>query len=821
VSGPPAPAIGGYGEWAWRYREQGWVSVLPLPYRKKTPPPADYTGQVVKKTGLAPHIPDDPQIAAWVELNPRGNLCLRMPGDVIGIDVDDYEYQYQARDPETKEPITRADGSPLMLTGVKTGGAVLAAMEARFGKLPPTWRSSSRGDGPSGIRFYRVPLGLTWGDFGTHLEGIWWGHRYAAVWPSINPDSEARYLWLDENDPDAGWGPWIPKVTELPELPSRWITGLSKNPAGTNSAPDTPGVPSRQSRVPDVRDGQRRFTRAQAAQYVETEGLEPLRAAPHGTINNRINDAATVMSHFVPAFWNPAAAHALLWDAARTAGYDDLRSATKSIDSGLGVISWVAELVDEPAPRARDRTTMALREPGDVDEPPEPDPDTLRQEEDFWSARITLGHIYDYARACYTAPWAVFGAVLARAVASVEPNIQLPATIGSETSLNLFIALVGRSGGGKDIAYGVAKKALDIWRGQELLETDTIPLGSGEGLSHVYMKYPPKLTKRKGAPDEDSQAIGLGATADPDKPIQYRTRALITIKEVDTLEAIGQRRGSTLAGQLRQAWMADQLGFQYVDVMKRMIVPEHSYRMCIVAGIQPGRAASLMAEADGGTPQRFLWLPASDPTMTMDAPPLPDPMGWDVPFYSAGRVLFDLCDTAAHVVKSEHIKRQREDGDALDGHSVLGRVKVAAALALLDVGRPPRDRLTVTDEDWELAGVVQAVSDRTRAGIVRHLAEASRQANTNQAIAEAHKTITISETVERDGLQKAVASLRRRIGDDWVTHGELREKMTSTARKHLAEALDRMEAAGEIESGTHTSGRQTGRQVRRRAGHGG
>jgi hypothetical protein len=67
--------VEGYGGWAWEYRARQWVSVLPLPYRKKTPPPKDYTGQVVRKTGLAPHIPDDAQIAEWVAENPRGNLA--------------------------------------------------------------------------------------------------------------------------------------------------------------------------------------------------------------------------------------------------------------------------------------------------------------------------------------------------------------------------------------------------------------------------------------------------------------------------------------------------------------------------------------------------------------------------------------------------------------------------------------------------------------------------------------------------------------------------------------------------------------------------
>jgi hypothetical protein len=809
VTDVPAPAIGGYGEWAWQYREQGWISVLPLPYRKKTPPPADYTGQIVKKTGLAPHIPDDPQIAAWVELNPRGNLCLRMPGDVIGIDVDAYEYRY--RDKKTGE----------MVDGLKTGDIVIAEMEDQLGELPATWRSSSRTEGVSGIRFYRVPASLSWHDVGEHVETIWWGHRYAAVWPSINPDSDARYLWLDENDPDSGWGPWIPKVTELPELPEAWVRHLSQETV-TKSAlvgPTEPR-PDRQRFLGSHDPSKpRQFTRRQAAEFVQPH-LDELRHAGVGMINNRLNDAAKVISHFVPEFWRPEEADRELWAALRATAYDGKswkaeRTIASAFDSVAG--DWRAQLVEEAAPR-QERAALAVPEPEDGPEPPEDDPGPDGQTEDaFWESRALLAHIYDHATAKYASPWAVLGTVLARAVAAVEPNIQLPAAIGTEASMNLYIALVGTSGGGKDIAFGVAEQAIDIWEGQDLQETDVIPLGSGEGLAHVYMRLPPKLTAKKSRPDDDSAAIGLGVNPDPDKPIQHRTRALITIAEIDTLEAIGQRRGSTLGGQLRQAWNGGQIGFHYVDVAKRMIVPKHVYRMCLVASVQPGRAGALLAETDGGTPQRFLWLPATRADMTRDdSRTTPDPMGWEPPRYQAKRVLFDQCPSAVDAIIDNHIKRQRGVGDALDGHSVLNRVKVAAALAILDTGRPMRERLEITEEDWRLAGVVQAVSDRTRAGVERHLKEAAREENTRKAIGEAHKTIVMAETIESDGLRRAIRWLRGKAGADWVTEQQLREKIKGSQKRYLAEAIDRLQTAGEIEVGEYTANNKSARQVRRR-----
>ncbi len=803
----------GYGTWAEAYLRAGWTGVLPLRHNSKSEGlPLGYTG---RKAG--DRYPDAEQVARWSRQHPRGNVCLRMPYDVVGIDVDDYEYEYQVKNPDTGEPLTEPDGSPRMVWGVKTGNITLGALEDELGELPPTWRSSSRGDGPSGIRFYQVPPGRLWGDFGTHLEGIWWGHRYAVVWPSTNPDSGLQYRWIDDTDPGAGWGSDIPKITDLSHLPIEWVARFGRDPEASRAVEATRD--NRPRTGGDHAPGRaRQFTREQAARYVEDEGLIPLRTAPHGSINNRINDAATVLSHFVPRFFSPAAAHALIWDAARTAGYDHPQSATKTIESGLGTISWVAELVTTAATLQGGDGSVALRDPGDVATAPEPPLGPDPAEEDmFWESRAILAHVYNYATAKYATPWAVLGSVLARAVAAVEPNIQLPAPIGTEASLNLYVALVGTSGGGKDIAFGVAKKALDIWHGQDPLETEVIPLGSGEGLSHIYMKLPPKLTARRKPADDDSAAIGLGFNPDPDKPIQHRSRALVTIAEIDTLEAIGQRRGSTLGGQLRQAWNGGQIGFHYVDIAKRMIVPEHVYRMCLVASIQPGRAGALLAESDGGTPQRFLWLPATNPNMVRDDDAtVPDPIGWEPPRFQAPRVLFDLCAPAADAVIDNHVKRQRGDGDALDGHSVLNRVKVAAALAILDIGRPVAERLTVSEEDWRLAGVVQAVSDRTRAAVQRHLADAAREENTRKAIGEAHKTIVVSETVESDGLRKAARWVRGKLSDEWQTEQQLREKIKGTQKKYLAEVIDKLQAAGEIEVGEYSANNKNARQIRRR-----
>ena len=87
----------------------------------------------------------------------------------------------------------------------------------------------------------------------------------------------------------------------------------------------------------------------------------------------------------------------------------------------------------------------------------------------------------------------------------------------------------------------------------------------------------------------------------------------MTAAEVDTLAALHRRQASTLLPELRKAWMGDALGFAYVDKEKRLTLARHSYRLCLVVGIQPERAA-----ADPG--RRGLGYSAKVPLAAGDRP---------------------------------------------------------------------------------------------------------------------------------------------------------------------------------------------------------
>lgn len=189
-----------YADAAWTYRHAGYLGVIPLGFRPrmKSPPPEGYTGWA----GVDPSGAD---VQAWIDgREGKRNIGWHIPRGYVGVDVDAYH-----------------------------GGAEsLAKLEKAVGTpLPRTWTSTARGaDSVSRHHFYRatLPEGRTWRDHpGDGIDSLHIGHRYAMVWPSVNPDADnAEVCWYD---PDGELYEDVPDPTWFAVMPPAWVAELSQD----------------------------------------------------------------------------------------------------------------------------------------------------------------------------------------------------------------------------------------------------------------------------------------------------------------------------------------------------------------------------------------------------------------------------------------------------------------------------------------------------------------------------------------------------------------------------------------------------------------
>lgn len=354
----------------------------------------------------------------------------------------------------------------------------------------------------------------------------------------------------------------------------------------------------------------------------------------------------------------------------------------------------------------------------------------------------TTRKVWQAARSRLGSPWAVLGCVIARTVAAAGPHVQLPPLVGGHMSLNLLVGLVGDPGSGKGTAEAIAHGLFTVEDDQGRdVEVPELPLGSGEGIAELFT--------RRGNPGDDEPV-----SPTPD-------RVLFRVPEIDSLSASSARRESTILPTLRQAFMGEPLGHTGATSATTRNVEAHSYRLCVVMGIQPRRSDGLLRDADGGTPQRVLWLPVSDPGAPDSPPGDPGVTTIRLPVGArshngVAQMVMTLPSEVEALVRSNRLRRLRGEAVVgLDGHLLLTREKVAAALALMD------GRADVSAADWSAAGAMIDLSTSTRemcreacqgaaveATVSKRITDAAAEDEAADAV-EAQRTSTVRDKVLR------------------------------------------------------------------------
>jgi hypothetical protein len=218
--------------------------------------------------------------------------------------------------------------------------------------------------------------------------------------------------------------------------------------------------------------------------------------------------------------------------------------------------------------------------------------------------------------------------------------------------------------------------------------------------------------------------------------------------------------------------------------------------MVVIIGLQAGAAARLLADADAGTPQRFVLFSANDPTIPAQPPSAPRPWaGVRPPLPTPWGPTMTLAPAVLAEVQALDLASQRGGLvlEELDSHRVQNRVKEAAMLALL------AGRFVISEDDWRLAGLVMDTSDALRGWIrarrAKATAELDEQRGQRAAVVE-----TAKERAHVKRISVALVAKVRAAGSDGISLGKLRIAVTSQATRHLFdEALRLAVANGEVE----------------------
>ncbi|MFD6950009.1 MULTISPECIES: bifunctional DNA primase/polymerase [unclassified Nocardiopsis] len=653
------------------------------------------------------------------------NVALRLPKGVLALDVDAY------------------DG--------KVGGDTLARLERKLGPLPATDRSGSR-DGISGIYLFSVPEDYEAVGELPGIETVQWFHRTVVCEPSIHEKTGATYRWHPVGDSPM----WLNGPESLPKLPDAWLEHLRKDRVnvaqkrteGCEGGFLTDGAPcDAVTAVLDrynnrVENGESRYGSMITGQY----NLMKLGEAGHPGV-------ATVMDTLESLY---------------LAHVEGERDAQGEWNRGLNGLYLIADLPLADGDPCEDNN--------------------LNLPDSFWESRKSLKHIRQAAHSRVASADAVLYTTLARMAAMVDHRTRIETGIKSPASLNLFVAVVGKSGAGKSSSVSVGKKLMPAPVDLEGFR-DGLPIGSGEGFSAAYWgtvwEEDPTNLKKDGSP------VKVRVTK------QVRHNVFFTLDEGRALNKMVERSGTTINPTLCSAFIGDLIGQSNASVDTTRIVPDGSYSAGFVVGYQYDAAGVLLSEEDSGLPQRFLWVNATDPSIPDERTGHPGELkGYKLrgEWTSVDGTHFEPVMALPEDLQEMLYKRftgiakgKIDPPAELDSHAPLIRAKISALLCLLD------GRTTVTHEDWELSGVMWETSCAVRSNVLERNAEAQaeREEMATRKAVERERRLQLARNRAEPNLKKAAEAIARQVHKSGrFTPGKLKNALNSGHREVFDEALE-------------------------------
>lgn len=636
-----------------------------------------------------------------------------------------------------------------------------------------TWRHTAE------AHRYRLVIPLSRGTERNEYKELAWtvmnrldGSRF-----DVTTAQAERFMWSPSSADESLYF-WTAPNSNAPYLAvDEWLDGHhgpSDAPAAGNGG-NTPPTPRQAvSELPDVTDEDR--DRAVEILVQACGQVEHLNET--GEFAGR-NEA---VFHLLPLLFRFCDAGALdedmvldaLWDAAQRVPADEPYLRQEFDASVRSARQYAAE--SGPTLPETTATRMAQSDFQDVE-----------LDEDLWEKTPRLRHIAQAADSMGRNRLALLSVTLTRILAEVDPSICLPGVedgaVGNRAALNLGVALVGSSGQGKS-AFSRNSELL-LGRSQRMIEGNP---STGQGLIQSYLEW-------KGDPPKNDLI---------DDP-----RRIFIVDEIDKLGALGSDTGSTLLGEIRTMLTGGSTGSSNATKERQRMLHAGTYNFQLVVGVQPARAGALLDGRDSGTPQRFIWVPVTDPKTALhpdDRPDWPGSIEWNDAFllgFEVGECIVRYPEWLVKELKDYdyRVSLEGSDGGVLSrfGHQNLLRLKVAAGIAFL------HEAPVIEDLHVEIADMIIASSKRTQIECERTVAE-SHFLKKKAAMGSDDRA---REEVGKDKLNHLLKNARgvllRKAGE-WVTWQNLRppHRNREEYEEALWDALIAMEGVSyeEVEHGS-------------------
>ncbi len=411
---------------------------------------------------------------------------------------------------------------------------------------------------------------------------------------------------------------------------------------------------------------------------------------------------------------------------------------------------------------------------------------------EFWNSRESLKDIRRLAHSKLLPADTALGAIMARVSGAIPHTFTAESPMG-RASLNLPVAMIGGPSAGKSQSARAAREAFPT--PDRLMDRDSLPIGSGEGLTEIFMGTEDQATgelHQKGPYKGDPVIVQVRK--------QIHHNAFVYVDEGKSIGDIEERNGSTLGETIRRAAMGEALGQTNATQERKRYVAPMSYAMGVLVGLQPSIATTLLKDSGTGTPQRFLWMWARDVTISDEVVEHTGTItipGLDASHDDDNPIAFRVPDAVAAEMRQTRLRAVRTGGideDELNGHEPVMKMKFAALLAIID------GRFHMTMDDWHLAGTLWTTSCAVRDDLVvlaqREAAVARRAVADAEVELATRKDAAVDEAaVRREARLKKVLEHLATAGGR-MSRTDLVQRFHSRYRGELPNVIERGVAKG-------------------------